>query len=34
MTLIVAAQAVVGALGPQDMAAREIRPSVPKREAA
>ena len=29
-----AAQAVVGALGPRDMAAREIRPSVPKREAA
>jgi aryl-alcohol dehydrogenase-like predicted oxidoreductase len=29
-----AAQAVVGALGPQDMAAREIRPTIPKREAA
>jgi aryl-alcohol dehydrogenase-like predicted oxidoreductase len=29
-----APQAVVGALGPADMAAREIRPSVPRREAA
>jgi hypothetical protein len=29
-----APQAVVGALGPTDMAAREIRPSAPRREAA